>query len=152
DELLHSAILRQASDVHLDPDREGLQVRFRVDGALELYRRLPAALMNAVISRFKVLGGMDIAEKRGPQDGGFKHRFGRTEQTIDIRTATLPTKYGERMTIRLLALQTESLTLERLGMAQRDLACFEQAIARPHGLILLTGPTGSGKTTTLYAA
>jgi type IV pilus assembly protein PilB len=152
DELLHSAILRQASDIHIDPDRDGLLVRFRVDGALEVYRRLPAALMNAVISRFKVLGGMDIAEKRAPQDGGFKHRFGRNEQTIDIRTATLPTKYGERMTIRLLALQTESLTLERLGMAERDLACFEQAIARPHGLILLTGPTGSGKTTTLYAA
>src|SRR5262249_11135452 len=104
------------------------------------------------ISRFKVLGGMDIAEKRAPQDGGFKHRFGRNEQTIDIRTATLPTKYGERMTIRLLALQTEALTLERLGMAERDLTCLAQAIARPHGLILLTGPTGSGKTTTLYAA
>ncbi len=152
DELLHSAILRQSSDIHIDPERDGLRVRFRVDGALEDHRRLPAAMQNAVLSRFKVLSGMDIAEKRAPQDGGFKHRFGKNEQTIDIRTATLPTKHGERMTIRLLALQTESLTLERLGMSATDLACFEQAIARPHGLILLTGPTGSGKTTTLYAA
>ena len=152
DELLHSAILRQASDIHLDPERDGLLVRLRVDGALEMYKRLPMAAQNALVSRFKVLSGMDIAEKRAPQDGGFKHRFGRNDQTIDIRTATLPTKFGERMTIRLLALQTEGLTLEKLGMVEHDLNCFQKAIDKPHGLILLTGPTGSGKTTTLYAA
>jgi type IV pilus assembly protein PilB len=94
---------------------------------------------------------MDIAEKRAPQDGRFSHKFGPTNQSLDIRVATLPTKFGERMTLRLLALQTESLTLERLGMSPRDLACFGEAIDRPHGMILLTGPTGSGKTTTLYA-
>ena len=87
-----------------------------------------------------------------PQDGGFTHRFGQSDQSIDVRLASLPTKYGERMTVRLLALQTESLTLERLGMSERDLVCFSEAIEKPHGLILLTGPTGSGKTTTLYAA
>ncbi|HYV38785.1 MAG TPA: ATPase, T2SS/T4P/T4SS family [Gemmataceae bacterium] len=152
EEMLHAAILRQASDIHIDPDQDGLQIRFRVDGALEVYRRLPLTLQSGVVSRFKVLCGMDIAEKRAPQDGGFKHSFGRTGQKIDIRVATLPTKYGERMTLRLLALQTEQLTLERLGMRDDDLKCFHHYLDQPHGMILLTGPTGSGKTTTLYAA
>ncbi|MCE9608290.1 MAG: GspE/PulE family protein [Planctomycetia bacterium] len=152
DELLHAAIVRQASDVHIDPYEDGVQIRFRVDGQLERYRKLPLAVHTTLVSRFKVLGEMDIAEKRAPQDGRFSHKFGPTGQSIDIRAATLPTKYGERMTLRLLALQTESLTLERLGMCPTDLTSFENAIDKPHGMILLTGPTGSGKTTTLYAA
>jgi general secretion pathway protein E len=152
EELLQAAILRQASDIHIDPHADNVHVRFRVDGALEVYRQLPMKVNAGLLSRFKVLCGMDIAEKRAPQDGAFKHRFGRAGQTIDIRVATLPTKHGERMTLRLLALQTEALTLERLGMCPRDLVCFEQAIEKPHGLLLLTGPTGSGKSTTLYAA
>jgi type IV pilus assembly protein PilB len=152
DELLHAAIMRQASDIHIDPGEKQVQIRLRVDGVLERYRTVPTASLTGVISRLKVLGGMDIAEKRAPQDGRFTHRFGPTGKTIDIRLATLPTKYGERMTVRLLALQTESLTLERLGMSSADLDCFSQAIERPHGMILLTGPTGSGKTTTLYGA
>ena len=93
-----------------------------------------------MISRFKVLGGMDIAEKRAPQDGHFTHRFGPSGQALDIRLATLPTRHGERMTVRLLALQTESLTLERLGMSPADLAAFSEAIDKPHGLILLDRP------------
>ena len=124
DELMHAAILRQASDIHIDPEPDGVQVRFRVDGVLDTLSPLPAIVHNGIISRFKVLSGMDIAEKRAPQDGGFKHRFGRARQTIDIRVATLPTKYGERMTLRLLALQTESLTLERLGMLPSRPATF----------------------------
>ena len=152
DEMLHAAILRQASDIHIDPDEEGLQIRFRVDGVLERYRQIPVALQSGIVSRFKVRCGMDIAEKRAPQDGGFKYRYGRAGQTIDIRVATLPTKYGERMTLRLLALQTELLTLERLGMNPDDLSCFHRYLDQSHGMILLTGPTGSGKTTTLYAA
>jgi len=152
DELLHSAILRQASDIHIDPDRVGVTVRFRVDGVLETYRQMPTAVHSGVISRFKVQAGMDIAEKRAPQDGGFKFTYGAAGQAVDLRIATLPTQHGERMTVRLLALQTESLTLEQLGMCQRDLASFELAIDKPHGMILLTGPTGSGKSTTLYAA
>ncbi len=152
DELMHAAIVRGASDIHLDPEEKYVQVRFRVDGVLEPFRRLPIAVHHGLISRFKVLGGMDIAEKRAPQDGRFSHRSGPTSQAIDARVATLPTKYGERMTLRLLALQTESLTLERLGMRPNDLECFSEAIDKPHGMILLTGPTGSGKTTTLYAA
>jgi type IV pilus assembly protein PilB len=152
DELMQAAIVRQASDIHLDPDEKKLQVRFRVDGVLEKFRELPINVHNGLISRFKVLAGMDIAEKRAPQDGRFSHRSGPTSQAMDIRVATLPTKYGERMTLRLLAMQTESLTLEKLGMLARDLDCFTSAIHKPHGMILLTGPTGSGKTTTLYAA
>jgi type IV pilus assembly protein PilB len=152
DELLHAAIVRQASDIHVDPYEDGVQVRFRVDGQLERYRKLPPTVLQGLISRYKVLGGMDIAEKRAPQDGRFTHKFGPSNQSLDIRVATLPTKHGERMTLRLLAMQTESLTLERLGMCARDLQCFADAIEKPHGMILLTGPTGSGKSTTLYAA
>jgi len=151
DELMHAAVVRQASDIHIDPQEHEVLVRLRVDGELERYRTFPSVMLNGVISRFKVQGGMDIAEKRAPQDGRFTHRFGPTGQTIDIRLASLPTKYGERMTVRLLALQTESLTLERLGMSREDLGRFCEALDKPHGMILLTGPTGSGKTTTLYA-
>ena len=152
EELLHAAVLRQASDIHLDPEPGALHVRFRVDGMLETYRKLPPAVAVSLVSRFKVLAGLDIAEKRAPQDGGFKHKVGRSGQSLDIRVATLPTRHGERVTLRLLALQTEGLTLERLGMRPADLHGFERALDLSHGMILLTGPTGSGKTTTLYAA
>ncbi|MGE3536614.1 MAG: ATPase, T2SS/T4P/T4SS family [Candidatus Tectimicrobiota bacterium] len=152
EELLQAALVRQASDIHLDPGRAGLQVRLRVDGVLERHHLLPMTVHAALISRLKVLGGMDIAEKRAPQDGGFTHRFGATGQSVDVRLATLPTKYGERLTVRLLALHTESLTLERLGMGPGHLASMTRCLDQPQGLVLLTGPTGSGKTTTLYAA
>ena len=134
DELLHAAIVRQASDIHLDPNEKETVVRLRVDGVLEKHRTLPAAIHGGVISRLKVQSGLDIAEKRAPQDGRFTHTFGPTNQKIDIRVATLPTQFGERMTLRLLALQTESLTLERLGMSPRDLEAFlpgHRQAARP---------------------
>ena len=152
DQLLHAAVLHQASDIHIDPQANAVRVRFRIDGQLEHYCDLPSAAHAAIISRLKVLSGLDIAEKRSPQDGGFTHRHTSTTRPIDVRTATLPTRHGERVTLRLLALETESLTLEKLGMAPGHLEIFSQAISKPHGLILLTGPTGSGKTTTLYAA
>jgi type IV pilus assembly protein PilB len=154
DELMRAAIMRQASDIHIDPAREDIRIRLRVDGVLEEYRRLPSAAHAALCSRIKVLAAMDIAERRAPQDGAFTYQFGVFEKThaVDVRVASLPTKYGERLTLRLLASQENPLTLERLGMDTADLATFETMLAQPHGLVLLTGPTGGGKTTTLYAA
>ena len=154
DEILRFAVLRQASDVHIEPRRDGLRIRLRVDGQLEELRRLPASRQTGLVSRLKVLSGMDIAEKRSPQDGAFSWSWGTGpyRPAVDIRVATVPVKYGERMTLRLLNLQTGSLTLENLGMSATDLQTFGRAIQAPHGLILLNGPTGSGKTTTLYAA
>lgn len=150
DELLAAALIQQASDLHLDPTpQEGL-VRIRVDGELCDYQPIPAALHASVISRFKVMAGMDIAERRAPQDGRFRHEAA-DGRHYDIRVASLPTRHGERMTLRFLAAQTEDLTLERLGLSAEDLETFSEAIQRPHGMILITGPTGSGKSTTLYA-
>jgi type IV pilus assembly protein PilB len=153
DEIFRAARLRHASDIHFDPGRDGLGVRFRVDGALEAYRTFPAASAPALTSRVKVLAGMDIAERRAPQDGGFAlpplpHDPG---SAVDVRAATLPVRHGERITLRLLAADRERLTLERLGMVPEHLATVERLLESPHGLFLLTGPTGSGKTTTLYA-
>jgi type IV pilus assembly protein PilB len=154
DELLRAAITRQASDIHIDPARDDVRVRLRVDGVLEEYRRVPSTAQAALISRIKVLAAMDIAERRAPQDGGFAYQFAITDRThaVDVRVASLPTKHGERITLRLLATQEQQLTLEKLGMSADDLALFETTLAQPHGLVLLTGPTGGGKTTTLYAA
>lgn len=154
EELLRAAVMRQASDIHIDPTRDDVRVRLRVDGVLEDYKRLPSSAQASLCSRIKVMSGMDIAERRAPQDGAFTYQFGGIEKmhAIDVRVASLPTKYGERMTLRLLASQDQMLTLEKLGMNERDLATIERMIAQPHGLVLLTGPTGGGKSTTLYAA
>ncbi len=154
EELLRAAVMRQASDIHIDPSRDDIRIRLRVDGVLEDYRKLPASVHAALCSRIKVMSGMDIAERRAPQDGAFTYHFGAAVKShaIDVRVASLPTKYGERMTLRLLAAQDQVLTLEKLGMNATDLAAVEHMIAQPHGLVLLTGPTGGGKTTTLYAA
>ena len=152
DELLQAAILRGASDIHLVPNATSLAVQLRVDGLLELYRELPLSIQPLVLSRLKVLAGMDIAEKRAAQDGRITSQFSSSRNSIDIRVATLPTRYGERMTLRLLTSHAAKLSLQALGMRPKDLLTFSAATARPHGLVLLTGPTGSGKSTTLYVA
>lgn len=152
DEIFQAAMLREASDIHLVPTENHLLVQLRVDGELEVFRQLGNEIKGSVISRIKVLSGLDIAEKRAPQDGRFSTRVGPAATKLDMRVATLPTRFGERVTMRLLGSQAQNISLESLGMNQQGLQTFTKTIRRPHGMILLTGPTGSGKSTTLYAA
>ncbi|QEG34216.1 ATPase, T2SS/T4P/T4SS family [Bythopirellula goksoeyrii] len=152
DDMLKIAFLRGASDLHVDPEQNITLVQIRVDGELETIRKLPKNLHNPVVSRYKVLSNMDIAERRLPQDGRFVHSFDEEKRKVSIRAACLPTTHGERMTLRLLALETEELTLNRLGMSRRTYDTFVKYACQQQGMILMTGPTGSGKSTTLYAA
>lgn len=155
DEIFREAFLRRASDIHLMPEENGLRVRLRVDGRLQDYLpRSEGGDVNALVSRVKVLSNLDIAEQREPQDGGFSYRLPTPiDREFNIRVATAPTRLGERVTMRLLGGQESStITLPDLGMSEADLHLFRQAIRKPFGMILLTGPTGSGKSTTLFAA
>ncbi|MHC4222560.1 MAG: GspE/PulE family protein [Planctomycetota bacterium] len=154
DHIMKEAYLRRASDVHLEPQEEGTRVRLRVDGCLvEFMRGLRPEEGLGLVSRVKVLAGLDIAEQRAAQDGGFTYRLELPDsEAVDIRAATIPTRLGERATLRLLGTASGDLTLTTLGMSDRDLESFREGIRHPHGIILLCGPTGSGKTTTLYAA
>jgi type IV pilus assembly protein PilB len=152
DDLLFAAYMRQASDIHIDPNYEGAVIRFRIDGQLEVYNKMNTHVFTELISRLKVMASLDIAEKRSPQDGRFAHQFEAGGRRTDVRVATLPTKYGERVTMRLLAVQTDSLTLDRLGFEADHQRKIERFLLRTQGMMIMTGPTGSGKTTTLYAA
>ena len=148
--LLDQAAANQASDVHIDAEEETLRVRFRMDGVLREVPAPPKGLLPAIISRIKVLARMDIAETRRPQDGHFKLAVGREE--VDIRVSTLPSANGEAVVLRLLRSSGHLLTLEELGMDPASQEAFDRLIHLPHGMLLVTGPTGSGKTTTLYSA
>ena len=148
--VLASAIRTGASDVHLEPGEFNLNVRFRVDGVLRETLKLRRGLSPLVISRAKVMADLDIAEKRLPQDGRISLRI--AGRAVDVRVSTLPGIHGERVVLRLLDKQSGRLDLESLGMDARTLGRTEKLIERPHGIVLVTGPTGSGKTTTLYAA
>lgn len=148
--VLASAIRTGASDVHLEPGEFDLNVRFRVDGVLRETLKLRRGLSPLVISRAKVMADLDIAEKRLPQDGRISLRI--AGRAVDVRISTLPGIHGERIVMRLLDKQSGRLDLESLGMDPDTLARMEQLVRRPHGIVLVTGPTGSGKTTTLYAA
>ena len=148
--ILFEAVKAGASDVHVQPYEERLVVRTRVDGVLADAFEVPKPLQDEVVSRIKVMGRMNIAEKRVPQDGRASVQVG--DRTIDLRLSTLPTSYGERAVIRLLDKSVRLYGLEELGMEPAALARFRDLISAEHGIVLVTGPTGSGKTTTLYAA
>ena len=146
-DLLERAMELRASDIHIEPFRTGLVVRMRVDGILRPVSFSTDAPPQAVVSRVKILAGLNIAERRLPQDGAARARAGRAD--IDIRIATMPTQHGESVVIRLLARDRGLLDLSKIGLVTRDEATLRRLLTLPHGLILITGPTGSGKTTTL---
>lgn len=148
--VLQEAIRSRASDIHIEPYEERLAVRFRIDGTLSEALSLPARLAPALTSRVKVMSRLDIAQKRIPQDGRFSLNLG--ERAIDLRVSTLPSRHGERVVMRILEKDNQRMALEELGMDADVEAGFANALARPNGIILVTGPTGSGKTTSLYAA
>lgn len=149
DLILTQAVKTRASDVHIEPDESELRIRYRVDGVMEEVALVPIELSPFITSRIKVLSSLDITEKRLAQDGRFSFKVGVKE--IDARVSTYPTIFGENIVIRLLDKSTSLLKLERLGFSLKTQKQFEALIRRPYGIILITGPTGSGKTTTLYA-
>ncbi len=147
--LLTEAIKVNASDIHIEPFENRMRVRFRVDGMLREILQPPGNIAPLVISRIKVMAKLDIAEKRLPQDGRISLRV--AGRPVDVRVSTLPSGHGERVVLRLLDKQAGRLDLEQLGMEPAALKAFDALLHKPHGIILVTGPTGSGKTTTLYA-
>ncbi|WP_426036268.1 type II secretion system ATPase GspE [Cypionkella sp. TWP1-2-1b2] len=148
--LLLEAIKENASDIHIETQERKLVVRFRIDGVLRAMVEPKRALAPLLVSRIKVMARLDIAEKRLPQDGRVSLRVGGHE--VDVRVSTIPSQYGERVVMRLLDRDATRFGLDRLGMSPRDAEVFERLLGRPDGMLLVTGPTGSGKTTTLYAA
>lgn len=147
--LLQQAAALGASDLHIEPTAEGTRVRVRVDGLLEQLCLLPRSLHSTLITQLKVWSGMDIAEKRVPQDGRLAWSY--AGRQLDLRLASLPTIYGEKLALRFLEQQQELLSLAKLSFSETNLQLYRSLLGRPDGLVLLTGPTGSGKTTTLYA-
>jgi len=148
--LIDAAIANRASDIHIEPRDTQVQVRFRIDGVLNLGPEIPPDMAPAITSHIKVLANLDIAEKRRPQDGKFQYNDAETD--LDIRVSTVPTVHGEKLVLRLLNRRDIRLSLDSLGLAPEEESQFRQALESHQGIILVTGPTGSGKTTTLYSA
>jgi MSHA biogenesis protein MshE len=140
----------RASDIHIEPQEKSLLIRFRIDGVLHVQTEADAKISTALVLRLKLMSGLDISEKRLPQDGRFNIKL--RGSAVDVRISTMPTQHGESVVMRLLAQNTGLLQLDKLHMPPRVLERFKHAISRPSGIVLVTGPTGSGKTTTLYAA
>lgn len=147
--ILEYAVKSRASDVHIEPEEDKVRVRYRIDGILYERLSLPKTVQEAVVSRIKILSGMKIDEHRSPQDGRFNFKFG--DEEVDLRVSDLPTVFGEKIVMRLLKKSGGVPTLDELGLRGPALRNLEAAILRPHGIIIVCGPTGSGKTTTLYA-
>jgi type IV pilus assembly protein PilB len=150
DLVFRQAVHERASDIHLEPQRQGVTIRFRVDGVLRDVPSPPKRWQNAIISRLKVLGGLDLSEKRVPQDGHIRLKL--PEKRLDLRVSCLPSIYGETIVMRLLDQTTFLMSLEEVGFLPDNVELFKNMIKTPNGIILMTGPTGCGKTTTLYAA
>jgi type IV pilus assembly protein PilB len=149
-EIIKAAMLRQASDIHIEPQAEDTAVRVRVDGVLRNLRRVPRSMQNSLISRIKVLADMDIAERRAPQDGRFLVMIG--GHKLDLRISTLPTQYGEKVVMRLLESESPAMSFSQLGFPGPIDIELNRVLEQPQGMLLVTGPTGSGKSTTLYTA
>jgi type IV pilus assembly protein PilB len=149
--ILNEAIKRRASDIHMEPYERVFRVRFRIDGVLQEFMKPPMKLKNAIISRVKIMAKLDIAERRLPQDGRIKMKFGKDKE-MDFRVSVLPTLFGEKVVMRLLDKSNLQLDMTKLGFEEKPLKEFKEAIHKPFGMVLVTGPTGSGKTTTLYSA
>ncbi len=149
DTIIEQSLADKASDIHIEPEEEKLTVRIRIDGLLQELGRFPLTLHPLVTSRIKLLAGMDISEKRKPQDGQFE--FKSNNRRVDIRVSSFPTIYGENVVLRLLDKSLGPITIDALGLDKEITTVFHDLIHQPHGIILVTGPTGSGKSTTLYA-
>ncbi|MCM8797704.1 MAG: GspE/PulE family protein, partial [Candidatus Omnitrophica bacterium] len=149
DLILAQALNKRASDIHIEPEMDCLRVRYRIDGALHEILKIPKINQNAVLARLKIISGMDITENRLPQDGRFKVRFETKE--VDFRVSSLPITFGQKFVLRLLDKSNLSIGLDKLGFTKEPLTVFKEAISKPFGMILVTGPTGSGKSTTLYS-
>src|SRR5271168_4107653 len=147
--MIKAAAERRASDIHIEPHSEDTAIRFRVDGMLREYQRIPKALQNSVASRIKILSDMDIAERRAPQDGRFLVKIG--GRRVDLRVSTLPTQYGEKVVMRLLESESPLKDFAELGIPKGMAASLSEILKLPQGMLLVTGPTGSGKSTTLYS-
>ncbi|MBX9870916.1 MAG: Flp pilus assembly complex ATPase component TadA, partial [Burkholderiaceae bacterium] len=150
DWLWQYAFDQRASDIHLEPRREQGVIRFRIDGVLHPVYQMPMGVLNAMTARIKLLGRMDVIEKRRPQDGRIKTRNPSGDE-VEMRISTLPTAFGEKMVMRIFDPDNAVKSLDELGFPPHDAVRWEQLVKRPHGIILVTGPTGSGKTTTLYS-
>ena len=151
DWLLQYAFDQRASDIHIEPRREQSNIRFRIDGVLHLIHQLPTAVIGAITSRIKSLGRMDIADKRRPQDGRVRTKTP-AGQEVELRLSTMPTTFGEKLVLRIFDPEKLAQPIENLGFTKHDLSLWNDIVSQPHGVILVTGPTGSGKTTTLYSA
>lgn len=147
--ILNEALRRRASDIHIEPTERDLRVRYRIDGVLREAQRLPKKNQNAIIVRVKIMAKLDITETRHPQDGRFRIRLG--QKSIDFRVSVLPIAFGNKIVLRALDRSSLEVGLDKLGFLPRPLATFKNALTKPFGMVLLTGPTGSGKTTTLYS-